>query len=46
MQSGIYFAIDVAIFGLHGLTPKVRVFGMMTKSISSIGMAQVKPDHP
>ena len=38
-RRAVYFAIDVAIFGLLGLTSTVRVLGMTIKSISSIGMA-------
>ena len=34
-----YFAMDVAMSGLSGLTSIVRVLGMMIKSMSSIGIA-------
>lgn len=37
-----YFAIDDAIFGLSGLTSNVLVFGIITRSISSMGIAPSK----
>jgi hypothetical protein len=37
-----YFTIDDAMFGLSGFTSRVRVFGTMTRSISSIGIAPSK----
>lgn len=38
----VYLTIDDAIFGLSGFRSRVRVFGMMIRSISSIGIAPSK----
>ena len=37
-----YLTIDDATFGLSGFTSRVRVFGMMMRSMSSIGIAPSK----
>jgi len=41
-----YFTMEVAMFGLPGLTSRVRVFGTTTRSMSSIGMAPSKTSSP
>ncbi len=45
-ELGHYFAIDVAIFGLSGLTSNTLVLGVMSKSMSSIGIAPSKTWSP
>ncbi len=41
-HSRCHLTIDDAMFGLSGFTSRVRVFGTMTRSISSIGIAPSK----